>query len=272
MFFQKKDMNRKLLVSLLRKNIEELEMITDGFMEMEEYPAAIVLLAKRKTEDIQTIIDELGAIKAVSKESGQTLKNEPETVEVIEQEVVSAVEETAEGEAMKVELLEEVDLQNNEPEPEIQEVIEIAKPEPVIEEPKVQVELIVPIVKAEPEIKVAEPKAEIAEPKKVTIAEKVGHQTTSRNELLSRGDNSLGATLANKKISDIKQAISIGDRFRFQRELFKSNGEDMNKTLTYINQLATLKEAIDFLNSKYNWDETNEAVDDFYQIVKRKFV
>jgi hypothetical protein len=46
----------------------------------------------------------------------------------------------------------------------------------------------------------------------------------------------------------------------------------MNKTLTYLNQLATLDEAMSFLKSKYAWENSNEAVEDFYQIVKRKFV
>ena len=82
----------------------------------------------------------------------------------------------------------------------------------------------------------------------------------------------MSASLANKKISDIKTAISIGDRFRFQRELFRGNGEDMNKTLNYINQLATFDEVQSFLQSKYSWDKGNENVDDFYQIVKRKFI
>ncbi|MEI7505088.1 MAG: hypothetical protein WCJ61_17575, partial [Paludibacter sp.] len=96
--------------------------------------------------------------------------------------------------------------------------------------------------------------------------------TQTRNELMSKADNSISSTLANKKITDIKQAISIGDRFRFQRELFRSNGEDMNKTLSYINQLATLEEVVSFLKSKYGWTVDNEAADDFFQIVRRRFV
>ena len=88
---------------------------------------------------------------------------------------------------------------------------------------------------------------------------------------MSKVDNSFSATLANKKIEDIKQAISIGDRFRFQRELFKGNGEDMNKTLSYINQLASLNEVISFLKSKYNWDDKNEVTEDFFQIIRRRF-
>ncbi len=110
------------------------------------------------------------------------------------------------------------------------------------------------------------------ESKKTTIADKIISPTVSRNEFMSKADNSLSASIANKKITDIKQAISIGDRFRFQRELFKGNGEEMNKTLNYINQLATLDEVTSFLQSKYGWDGENETTEDFYQIIKRKFL
>ena len=56
-------MNRKLLVTLLRKEIQELDMITEGFMEMDEYPKAIILLSQRKTEEIQTYIKQLSELK-----------------------------------------------------------------------------------------------------------------------------------------------------------------------------------------------------------------
>ncbi|MDR0811097.1 MAG: hypothetical protein LBN23_02305, partial [Paludibacter sp.] len=107
----------------------------------------------------------------------------------------------------------------------------------------------------------------------ITLADKMGQTLTpSRHEALYKTENSLGNTLGNKKVDDIKQAISIGDRFRFQRELFANNGEDMNKTLNYINQLATFDEAEVFLKSKYRWDDENETATDFLNIVKRKFI
>ena len=59
------------------------------------------------------------------------------------------------------------------------------------------------------------------EHKRTIIAERIIQPTVSRNEILAKGDNSLSASIANKKIADIKQAISIGDRFRFQRMLFQ---------------------------------------------------
>jgi hypothetical protein len=255
-------MNRKLLVTLLRKNIEELGIITEGFMEMNEYSQAIIQLAKRKTEDIQTIIDEFAANKDSVEQTiiaAESINSEPqveiqETVVLIEEETtpeepIQTLPEVEEAPVIKI-TLDEIEI--------------IVEHETIVEQET--------IITQTTETVVSEVTAHIEEVKKATIADRMANQSTSRNEKLSHADNSLSASIANKKITDIKQAISIGDRFRFQRELFKSNGEDMNKTLTYLNQLATLDEAMSFLKSKYGWDSTNEAVEDFYQLVKRKFV
>ena len=85
--------------------------------------------------------------------------------------------------------------------------------------------------------------SQTVEEKKVTLAEKISAASvSSRNDSLGNSDNEgLNAAIGNKKIDDIRQAISLGDRFRFQRELFNNNGEEMNKTLSYINMLATYK-------------------------------
>lgn len=257
-------MNRKLLVTLLRKDIQELDMITEGFMEMNEYPKTIILLAQRKAEDIQQYIKQLAEIKAesgvsevntaeTSVETSSTLQpiiSEPiietNTKEDIQEEITSAQEFTSE--------LVEIEEETIQP---LENVDELRIVEPIEFN----------FGETEPE---AEAKAE--EPNKTIIEEKDATLPPSRNETLSKADNSLGSILANKKITDVKQAISIGDRFRFQRELFNANGEDMNKTLTYINQLATFDEVQSFLESKYKWAEENEAKEDFYQIVRRRFL
>jgi hypothetical protein len=279
-------MNKKLLVTLLRKNIEELGMITEGFMEMNEYPAAIVQLAKRKTEDIQTIIDELAANTDIIEQKIDTVEViKPEPQVEMKETVVLIEEETKQEESKQEEIPEEPiqiePLVEDTPivEITIDEIETIVEQETVIEEETIiiqttEIEEIGNLVETTQttETVVSEVKTHTEEVKKVTIADRMANQSTTRNEKLSHVDNSLSASIANKKITDIKQAISIGDRFRFQRELFKSNGEDMNKTLTYLNQLATLDEAMSFLKSKYGWENSNEAVEDFYQIVKRKFV
>lgn len=271
-------MNRKLLVTLLQKNIEELNMITEGFIEMNEYPSVIINLARRKTEDIQTIISQLAEIKHEPQKlniSTPVSEDKPEELVVVE-------EKKTEAEPQQIVVNEAATVDN----------ILISAPDPILTEratEEVSIETVEEniVVETETETEITIQKTETVEhtetvdnhelkvttneTTKTTIADKIIHPTLSRNEMLSKSDNSLSATIANKKISDIKQAISIGDRFRFQRELFKGNGEEMNKTLNYINQLATLDEVLSFLKSKYGWEETNEAAEDFYQIVRRKF-
>ena len=259
-------MNRKLLVTLLRKDIQELDMITEGFMEMNEYPKAIILLAQRKAEDIQQYIKQLSEIKAEQEDSeANTAEVSVETSPAQQQFITEPVIETNTKEEIQEEITSAQEFTS-----ELIEIEEVAQPiekenEWLIAEP-IEFNFGETETESESEATTTE------EPSKTIIEEKAGTIPPSRNETLSKTDTSLGSILANKRITDIKQAISIGDRFRFQRELFNANGEDMNKTLTYINQLATFEEVQSFLESKYKWAEENEAKEDFYQIVRRRFL
>ena len=287
-------MNRKLIVTLLHKNIEELSMITESFMEMEEYPAAIVHIAKRKTEDIQLLIEQLAGVSEDKKPSIIT-KQVPETTVINNNQPNSAVIATPEIPVEKnnipeVVIPQPITIKEEEkaPEPEtfeaeveIEEItsttVETQEPDTLVETTKTIETITAELIsESQPEVSKIEEieiKTVTEETRKTTIADKIIQPTVSRNEAHSKNnDNSLSASIANKKISDIKTAISIGDRFRFQRELFRGNGEDMNKTLNYINQLATFDEVHSFLQSKYSWDEENDNVEDFYQIAKRKFI
>ncbi len=273
-------MNRKLIVTLLRKDIQELDMITEGFLEMTEYPKAIILLAQRKTNDIQSYIQQLSN----NNFDIDGLDLIPETVEkpflsefveinsVVEDIKIIEIPE-ANKDIPETEILEEIVVQNIDEKTEINEVqVSIVDSELVNEIDETD------ILENRDDIKLTETTTEleieiaVEETRKTILGEKNFSTTHTRNELLSKADNSISSTLANKKIGDIKQAINIGDRFRFQRELFRGNGEEMNKTLTYLNQLATLSEAESFLQSKYGWTIENESAEDFYQIVRRRFL
>jgi len=254
-------MNRTLLVTLLRKEIQELDMITEGFMEINEYPKAIILLAQRKTEDIQGYIKQLAEFK--------TDISDKEIV--VSTQIDIPTEETKPDNSENLEISEPIIDTNTQD--EIQEEIISAQEftSELIESEKIQ-ETELEEMTLELVIDTISPEKDIVETKNIEIEEKSAQTVSSLNEIHSKPDNTLGSVLANKKISDIKQAINIGERFLFQRELFKGNGEDMNKTLNYINQLATLDEALSFLQSKYNWNADNETVIDFLQIIKRRFI
>ena len=72
-------------------------------------------------------------------------------------------------------------------------------------------------------------------------------------------------------VEDIRQAISLGDRFLFQRELFAGNGELMQKTLDEINTLGSLNEAMDYVLDNFDWDKESTAVQLFENVLKRRF-
>lgn len=72
-------------------------------------------------------------------------------------------------------------------------------------------------------------------------------------------------------VEDIRQAISLGDRFLFQRELFAGNGELMQKTLDEINSLNSLSEAMDYVLDNFEWDKESTAVQLFENVLKRRF-
>ena len=72
-------------------------------------------------------------------------------------------------------------------------------------------------------------------------------------------------------VEDIRQAISLGDRFLFQRELFAGNGELMQKTLDEINTLSSLGEAMGYVRDNFDWDKDSTAVQLFENVLKRRF-
>ena len=72
-------------------------------------------------------------------------------------------------------------------------------------------------------------------------------------------------------VEDIRQAISLGDRFLFQRELFAGNAELMQKTLDEINKLGSLNEAMDYVLDNFDWDKESTSVQLFENVLKRRF-
>jgi primosomal protein N'' len=71
--------------------------------------------------------------------------------------------------------------------------------------------------------------------------------------------------------ADLKKSLSLNDRFRFQRNLFENNAGLMDKTLDELNNLSTLKETLDYLNSRFAWNWENEPAGAFKEILEKRF-
>lgn len=133
------------------------------------------------------------------------------------------------------------------PEPQVIEK-EVIKEVPVEVIKEVVVEKPVEVVitpAAEPEIIVEEPvQEEVSSPK---------------------------AAVYGKAVEDIRQAISIGDRFLFQRELFGQDTELMQRTLTELNGLGSYEEAIMYIGKHFQWDTESNTYQQFLVTLHRRF-
>jgi uncharacterized coiled-coil protein SlyX len=114
---------------------------------------------------------------------------------------------------------------------------------------------------SEPEPAVAsEPEPE-PEPVVETIAEK---------PVVAEEPASPKAAIYGKAVDDIRLAISLGDRFLYQRELFGQNAELMQKTLTELNELGSFDEAIQYI-SRFGWDTESNSYQQFIVALHRRF-
>ena len=105
-----------------------------------------------------------------------------------------------------------------------------------------------------------------------TVADTIHSQESVKDAIARETDsNTIANSLGNKKISDLKSAITIADRFLFQRELFGGDGELLNKTIATLNAMTSIEEARDYINSHFDWNNERAAVVNFMKILERRF-
>ena len=196
---------------------------------------------------IATLQAELAALAAAGAVVAQTAEPEVEIELIVEEETESENEEVKTEKEFAEEPAEE-------PQEEVQELVEqleTLEPLEILEEPEVEEPVVEPAPAPQPEA-TAEPVAEPTQPR---------HNATQP----------LQTSLFGTAVEDIRQAISLGDRFLFQRELFAGNGELMQKTLDEINGLGSLSEAMDYVLDNFDWDKESTAVQLFENVLKRRF-
>ena len=148
----------------------------------------------------------------------------------------------------------------------IKEVV-VEKPVEVIKEVVVEkpVEVIKEVVVEKPVI-VAAP---IVEPD-VPETQEIMETPTETEEPISEETVSPKAAIYGKSVTDIRQAISLGDRFLYQRELFGQNAELMQKTLNELNELGSFEEAVAYI-SRFGWDTESNSYQQFIVTLHRRF-
>ena len=134
--------------------------------------------------------------------------------------------------------------------------------EVVVEKP---VAVAAPVVKPEPEVSPDETgetpdgKGQTEEPAPVEEKPAPVEETASPK-----------AAIYGKAVEDIRQAISLGDRFLYQRELFGQNAELMQKALTELNALSSFDEAMNYIR-QFGWDTESSTYQQFIVTLHRRF-
>ena len=168
-------------------------------------------------------------------------------------------------------LQEEKPVSKPKPQPVVEPVVEPEVPEmqeePAIEEtPEIQE---TPQIQEtpEPEIEpiVEEEVAPAVEPEVEPVAEPVVEEPVTEEQASPK------AVLYGKPVDDISLAISLGDRFLYQRELFGQNAELMQRTLDKLNGMSSFDEALTFITNRFQWDTESKTYQQFIVTLHRRF-
>lgn len=226
-------MTRETLIVLIEKELNELQTLTKGFSEMTEFPKSLLSLAIAKADNVRTCLEQLPNAERPAVK--MTVAEAAPVTEVVEQK--TEIKITA----------------------EIPNIVESAVEIPTLDVVEVLEEEVSSVMSVTTE-----------HTTRHTVAETIQKPTTVSDSLL-KSDDSLGSTIAKQPIHDIKQAISIADRFRFQRELFDGNGEKMNHVLSDLNELDTLEKAQTYLAKNFAWTADDANVVDFMLLLQRRY-
>lgn len=327
-------MNKDVLVALIAKDVNELQVLTEGLDQMEVIPAPYLRLAldksKALTVNIESLVNylnnkeiegELEAQRQADLEAKQAeeaarqaelariaeeqealfraeelerqrreeerLKAEVEiarqvaAIEAARQAELEAKRRRAEEEARRNE--EEIRRQKEEQERQAEltriEAEKEAERKRIEDEMrrKLEAEQQVPEktehtsnIEQQPVVSVVDTVVDV---QVTTLADSIETSESLADKLAKNADDTLASAINNKKIIDLKSAITLGDRFRFQRELFGGNGEKMNKAISDFNSFETMIEAQDYIAKNFvHWALDSDTVSDFIQLLQRRYL
>ena len=165
------------------------------------------------------------------------------------------------------------------PENELPDRIINPMPEPVsaaaAEEEEEEEEIVVGNPEKDEEPVIVPEAPEMPEPEQLELPE-VTVEPAQSAEISMKIETSTASTpiLAEriKTAGDLRRSISLNDSFRFSRELFGGNMEQMNHVLQQIGEMHSLDAALVFLSSKIKVEEENEAKADLVELLKKYFI
>lgn len=162
----------------------------------------------------------------------------------------------------------EFDLIDVDTKPVAEEKVEQAQP---VEEPKTIVES--KVIESTKDVETADLTVK-PEPKPTsTLADAYLKNARSVNDVLAGIEKrrSLASQFSRRPITNLRQSIAINDRIRFINQLFGRDNLLYQQTLDNIEQSANIDEALKMLFSQFDWNQEDEIVADFLELVYLRF-
>ena len=234
------------------------EALEQKMSALEARVGSLQLAVDNLQKENETLKEEIKNISTINYQP--STDNEPEVeIELVIDEEPELLEEPAEESVKEEAIAESI------PQEEILEPLEILEPIDDVEETP-EVEPVEELVVEEPKV---EPVVEQPAPSAQNLSK--ADTTSAKPTQPARSAQPQQTSLFGTAVEDIRKAISLGDRFLFQRELFGGNGELMQKTLDEINGLDSLNEAMEYIADTFEWDKESTAVQLFENVLKRRF-
>lgn len=80
------------------------------------------------------------------------------------------------------------------------------------------------------------------------------------------------SAFAHKAKGDIRKYFTLNDNYKFRRELFENSGDRYSAALSYIESLPSLQSAKDYCFNILGWDNENDEVKEFINIISAYFI
>ena len=236
---------------------------------MEQLIQALTAYTTALEQKLSALEVRVAQLEQQLEEANETMRRLGERLEAkgewLEDPDIEILKEKRQLLAEELDRLETLEITDDAPISTEEPVVEL-EPEPVVEEPAPAPILeLEPVVEPEPVVIPVEPTPQAV----VEVAPVV--ESAPVIEKPAPRPTPTQTSLFGSAVEDIRQAISLGDRFLFQRELFAGNGELMQKTLDEINSLNSLSEAMDYVLNNFEWDKESTAVQLFENVLKRRF-
>lgn len=110
-----------------------------------------------------------------------------------------------------------------------------------------------------------------AEPAKVVLGDILGSDRRTIADSMAAQQTTTADALAHAPVTDLAAALSIGDRYRIESELFGGDAERCRRALETLDGMESLDDAVIYIEENFSWHPNSEAACLVMELLERKF-